>query len=389
MNTSSNNFMKAKINVIAFVGCMLLAMASCNNQECQMTTVVNSDGSCSRDIALHLDSTQLVTGKISQDKNCVDIGKNRKLSWSMQGQEKRHPWPMSRETYDSIAKIAADSGKTVRSMVTVHALSTWNSVADMSSHTIIKLEQSRIKPQAQLSSKFRWFYTDYTYRETYPQQKIPFKVPLSRFMSQEEMGFWFTGSPNLAQGLNGSEIDDLTGTIKSNLSKWMCANWFEALYAHIVKNYSAIASPPVAKQQFVALHDSLSKQFIHELNEPSNTFDLKDSEQFFANFFHSQAYTPLLKQESTIMHANPWIGQYLELTWFNIDYRVVMPGSITSCEGGIVKDEVAIFRLTGERLITANHCITIGSRATHTWAFIVTALVAIAALASVVYRKRK
>ena len=80
MNTSSNNFMKAKINVIAFVGSMLLAMASCNNQECQMTTVVNSDGSCSRDIALHLDSTQLVTGKISQDKNCVDIGKNWKLS---------------------------------------------------------------------------------------------------------------------------------------------------------------------------------------------------------------------------------------------------------------------------------------------------------------------
>jgi hypothetical protein len=72
----------------------------------------------------------------------------------------------------------------------------------MGEHTCFNLDSVKtLKPQTELKRSFRWFYTYYSYRETYHRQNLSFKVPLEKFMTGAEIGFWFTGFPNLTKGL--------------------------------------------------------------------------------------------------------------------------------------------------------------------------------------------
>jgi hypothetical protein len=376
--------MKTIIKVMILLAAV--ALASCGNDRYEMVTVVNKDGSCTRQLTMHVDSTQLTNGTLDTSKIAVRLDRQWKLTWSTRGSSVRHPFPMTRMQYDLI-KTALHGSKQVSDVVTVTAAASWDNAEQMGQNTHFALSGFTITPQAKLTRSFKWFYTDYYYRETYPRQRIAFSVPLTRYLSRDEVGYWFAGRPNLGKGMSGSELDDLMSGIKDKYSKWLCVNFFEWSFDAIVKNYASVTGAPVSKQQFVALHDSLSRYFAKKDGEIKD-LDNDQVSQCYREFFHSGAYSAVLDNDDMMAAQQQAVENFMRLSNLQIDYQLVMPGKITNHNDGIVTKGAIKYRLTGDRLLPGDYTLAAQSRVTNTWAFIVTALLIIITVALIVIRKK-
>lgn len=381
--------MKVNINHL-FLLVFLLLIASCTDRKCRMNTVIYKDGSCERTFEVQLDSSQLVSGKIDTIHNIVRNGIGWQLSWAVKGQNTRHPFPMSRQTYDS---IGSHISRRACDTIIVFISGKWRSAEEMGKHTCFNLDSIKtLKPQTELKRSFRWFYTYYSYRETYHKQDLSFKVPLKRFMTEDEIGFWFAGFPNLTKGLNGIEQDDIMSNIKDKYSKWLTTNYFETIYQLIVDNYCLVNKAPVSKQGFIHLHDVILQRF---MTKKENIFEEENTKKLFSNFFHSDAFSAVLDNDKLKENAYKALSNYIILTQFSVDYQLSMPGVITDSGRGIINSlasdnqQVISYRLTGERLIPDNYSITAQSRVTNIWAFVITAIVIFTAVYLYIRKMRK
>jgi hypothetical protein len=361
--------MKTKINVLVLL--VAVIMTSCSNDKYGMITVINRDGSCNRELTFHLDSAQLVSGKIDFRQVSVQLNRKWKMSWVVEGKKIHHSFPMTRQQYDSIKNSLHYSNKRVRDVVTVVASSSWDNVEVMGQNTKFALKGFHITPKAELSRSFKWFYTDYTYRETFPKQKIDFRLPLEKYLSKQEIGYWYAGQPNLGKGMSGCEIDNLIDGIKDKYSKWLDDNLFEMSYETVLKNYLSVIQAPVSKSEFVALHDSLS-HFFAKKNQ--KIIDEGQTAQFYQEYFHSNAYSSVLKNEQKMGKSQIELEKFEGLVTLNIDYQLVMPGKVIDDGGGIVGKNTISYRLSGERLIPNDYTIMARSRATNVWAFVLTGI---------------
>ena len=68
-----------------------------------------------------------------------------------------------------------------------------------------------------------------------------------------------------------------------------------------------------------------------------------------------------------------------------LDY--VMPGKVIDAGNGVVDGNVVHYKFSGERLIPHPYDVTITSRVTNVWAFVVTALVILLAIGCLFYRR--
>ena len=68
-----------------------------------------------------------------------------------------------------------------------------------------------------------------------------------------------------------------------------------------------------------------------------------------------------------------------------LDY--VMPGKVIDAGKGVAEGNVVRYKFSGERLIPHPYDVTITSRVTNVWAFVVTALVILLAIGCLFYRR--
>ena len=85
--------MKANIKIIAAMT-LVLIMASCKNKDDRMLTVINADGTCSREYTFH--STQQWLGIPPEEDYDSIVDKTWDRSWSVLGADSvRYPVPMT------------------------------------------------------------------------------------------------------------------------------------------------------------------------------------------------------------------------------------------------------------------------------------------------------
>lgn len=368
---------KRHINII-IATLMLLFLASCNDNHCNITTIINKDGSGSREITLHVDSAQLTTGRLNNKDNIPQIDNAYILSWSTEGDSSRHCMPMSKATYDSLRALQGDTGKSVGNIVAVHAVRNFSTVEEMAEHTCFKMGKIEVRPKATFKKSFRWFRTQVSFTETFPSQKINFLVPMSRYLSKEEIGYWCKGEPNLAEGLNGRETDDLTEAIKDKYSQWIRANYFEAAFRVIVNNYASLNNSPISKEAFMARHNTYRKAFEQESSYINSEEGLMETNRIFQKVFSAEVYTKLLEEKEEQIDSLSNFTKLQDLLQLDISYQLFLPGM----------KEPAIYRITGDRLLVDNCTIATTTSWPNYWAYIITVLLIIVLLI-VARRKRK
>lgn len=363
-------------NKIAFALTSLLILASCD-QYCDMTTIVNRDGTCSREISLHLDSTQLVSGKINEQENIVSIPKGYTLTWTLEGDTLRHAFPVPRSVYDSLQTQRGDTGKAVTQRVIVHARAIYNNVEDMAAHTLLTPDSLRIIPQARLKKQFRWFRTAYQFTETYPQQKIVFPVAPTKYLTEAELGYWTKGEPNLTEGLSGREADELADSIKHKLSQWLNDNYFEGLYQVVLRHYGELSKAPMSRETFIARHDSIRNAFLkYQDNDVESLADISSITWY--KVFGSTSYSDLLNEHEDEVFNIAGFDRLQALRSLDISYQLLLPGI----------EEPLRYRLSGDRLLMGPYTISAYSSMPNLWAYIVTALVILLAVVSLIVRRK-
>lgn len=356
-------------------------LASCdNNYHCGMKTIVNEDGTLSREFTLHLDSAQLVSGKLDAEKNMVVLDRAWQLSWALKGDSLRHQLPMAVDTYRALKQRCKDDNQDVNDTIVVYATRTFDHASVMGQNTQFKVGALNLSPVITLEKDFRFFYTTYRLKEIYRQPQLHFPVPLSRYFTKEEMGYWFSGTPNLGEGLSGMEVDDITQQLKRKYSRWIAANDFELTYKTILDNYSKTGLGPKDRARFVALHDSLLAAFSHV-----NTLEEfhEDKSTWFEKRLHTDAYSRVIDDKQLMAKVEELENTFVALLLFDVDYQVEMPS------GNQPKEEV--HRLTGTRLIAADVQLESTSVRRHTLAYAFTLFLLLGAIAGgwILHHKRK
>ena len=375
-----------KTNSKIIIAMMLaLLVASCRNKDDRMLTIVNEDGTCSREYTFHT-TQQWLAATPDEDYDSI-VDKSWERSWSVLGADSvRYPVPLTEAQLDSMQ--ALDNSQPLGNMLMVHCRKTYGSVEEMSAHLYRAdgshlVEVKGIKANSKLEKRFKWFYTDYTFNETFTYDGEPvFPVPISRFLGADTVAYWFTGQPDLMRNLSGAEMKERLDKIEAKVSQWTNANWFTEICNIIIENYDSIKNPPVSRERFISMRDSLA-MLPQVLNLSEKEWEAPVFSGELGEFFQSDAYSSFLKS----YEGGP--GQYTDLLSFGMPYDLVMPGTVTDAGMGEYDGEVIHYQLGGERLIPGAYTISATSRVTNIWAFVVTLLVILLAVGSWFYLRKR
>ena len=257
----------------------------------------------------------------------------------------------------------------------------------MSERTPLRLNGVQLRSKAKLDKRFRWFYTEYTFTETFYCVGDTFKLPATDYADKAEISYWFTGRPNLIEGMSGAEASQKLGDIEPQITKWLNDNLFKIGFDFIVANYDSIPNPPVSRERFIELHDSLAKYLISQADDILEI----QTDEALRNFFHSDAYAMFFDEDTPCGKAlNKEFQNSLNIFWFNVPYILEMPGSVVDPGNGTLQADGTIFYpFTGERLIPQDYTITATSRKVNIWACVVSGLIILLAIGSFLYRRKR
>lgn len=213
---------------------LILIVASCTQKPYDMLTTVHPDGSCTREFKLEADSLFMTgdSGSLSSEL-AILLDSSWVVNWKVGDGKTDVRFPINQRIYDSIQarmpwRKHEITGKKYREKpkFQVTLSRTFTSMQDMEAHYRIKPSSpwSKLHIRYSLDKRFRWFYTYFTYRETYSAIDLGFSLPIDSFMTSDEARFWFTGTPNLLNGMNGIEIRDFTGTLEDKYTNWFTTN---------------------------------------------------------------------------------------------------------------------------------------------------------------------
>ena len=373
--------------IYIILSALVVLMTSCTNRDERMLTVINEDGSCSREMSFHPYKEQ-VKASFNEplEINGLYYNTDWERTWSVTGDSIRHACPMTQQQWDSLQNVFANQN--VPDKILMHTKRHYQNVSEMSD-SLTRAVRHLFKATASLDKHFKWFYTDYTYKETFAIMDINqiFPVSLDRFVSADSASYWFTGEPNLAAGLTGAEQKEMLDDIETRISQWFNACTMAFVYAQVWLCYDEVKNPPVSKEQYIELKDSIvmssavrNMDLFCNINQVSNI--IKD-------FYHSDAYAPLFSDSTKwerLLETKYKSFENLARMKPMLDY--MMPGKVIDAGNGVVEGNVVRYKFSGERLIPHPYDVIITSRVINVWAFIITILIVLIAVGSFFYRRK-
>ena len=95
--------------ILTIVAAAVLLLTSCNNGHERMLTIINEDGSCSREMTINPDSFNL-TAPLDTTINVEGMifHPDWKRTWSVKGDSVRHACPMTQQQWDSLQNVFHD-----------------------------------------------------------------------------------------------------------------------------------------------------------------------------------------------------------------------------------------------------------------------------------------
>ena len=366
---------------------VILLVAACKPAT-EMLTVINSDGTCYRELTINADSSVMIGETIPSF--VAETDSSWTLSWKYSNEDIIHPdFPLTAHKYDSIVRKYSRDTINDGSMQII-ARKDFSSVKEMSEKfRYVKQEKkTNLNPGYYFEKKFRWFYTYYIYRETFDRLQLNFPVPLEKYLKKDEAEYWFNGSPEITKGMTGMEARDYLGDLENNYNNWLLDNYRTFAFDEIAKNYDRLSNPPVTKERLLALKDTIAP-----LGKLSIDDEMNDKlEKMLNNYFKTNAFSVFWNGNDSIMKKmENNFSETLEATLGlnEIRYKLRMPGKILKTNALVAGGDSLEWKISSNRMITGDYVIEAQSRKTNTWAFILTAFIICAAIGSFVYKPRK
>ena len=317
---------------------LLVALSACESGPIDMNTIIHADGTCRREICFKADTAALANGSIKAHSNILDILNND--GW----------------TYE------------VQDTLWVKACRDFSSPDEMAEAMPLQVAGHQVRSKAKLEKRFRWFYTDYIYTETFESIAPTFNIPLTNYMEKDMADYWLTGTPDVMKGYSGLEMKDYLDRMEDAFFHFVNANIMNDLMDVLAEHYDNIPKAPVSKEDFLARKSELIAQ-ADKMSVDGLNFDY---EKLLAETFKTEVYSQALKADTVITEA--WEQRqdiYVSLLMLDVDYQLTMPGGIIEilkCGDGVFRDGELHYRLNGMRLLAPCYTIKATSSGKNNWA---------------------
>lgn len=356
---------------------VVLTMASCKHWNLRIDTEINRDGSCTRRLWTDVD-TCLVMDE-SWEMTQFELANDSVKSLLASG--------VSDWRYD----INLDDDSTV-----VYVISReFDNVGDMTSNPVYRLYDRPVTSKASLDRKFKWFYTDYVYTETFDGWEKTFPISLDGYFDDDDQAsFMFTGYPEMPAGLTGMEMADYLSKLQEGLERWENAVLWDVELKVMEEYYDYFINPPVDYETFVSKHHKIincaNRRGVYILSSSDDDFSEGLKEVLKEVFGSDEVYNSILRAED----MNWGLRKQMDDKWemmsdkaialfaFNGSYTLKMPGKVIDAGHGIVEDGIVKYRFKGTFLVPGDYTFTATSRCVNVWAFLLAGLVITVAVGS-------
>ncbi len=372
----------------------ILTLVACESNT-GVNTIINNDGSCSQEIFFKADTATLISGKLhptSKQADILALDSGWALAWSYKGSDEQHPLPISEEEYRNIKKVIKESGynNSPCDTLLIHAKRSFGNVEEMCAASPFIIGRNPLETTGRLTTKFRWFCTDYTYTQTFKNLSHLFPWPQEyHFDSKEEARYYLTGQPDIImQGYTPEEKDKKLDELNNKGDRWITGNVLCRMCDFINYRSNTLAEPNMTPETYrqrreAAVRRALDSGItlgtnIETCNEITESLSFGENGSLF--FDNKYDYKKIFEEEIT--------QEYSSVISLRANYNLRMPGRIIDCGNGASKDGYVTYLLTGSNLVQDDYTITATSRVINIWAFVATIIAAIIASVAFTYRKR-
>ena len=234
-------------------------------------------------------------------------------------------------------------------------------------------------PEELLSKKFRWFYTDYSFKTTYKKLKYEVPVPIDNYLSREEQMLWTQGDMNNYKFLNAFEMNDYLNEIGDKFMEWYSRNCFEISLVCIKKLTTKYDLDIDRENIYKEIQRAKIEAFDINPEKVCTILDLFYKTKYFSELNEINKKTLENEFETAISVVNS-IGNV-------ICYELVHCGEITRTNAHIINSDTLIWKVDGIRLLFDNYILTAEYRIVNSWAFIFSGFILIIAVGSLCWRK--
>ena len=320
--------MKNNFAFVVLILILSLSFFSGCKKEYKTKTVIREDGSCERTVKLISDEKEI---------NFKDI---------------RYPVP-NKGKNGWIVKEEKESSDTSKYVYT--AYKKFALVDELNKEYN---DKNKYGVEVSLDKKFRWFYTFMEYKETY-KKYFPFNnIVLKDYLSADEYQKYING--------------DTSKVIKDRIDEFMMKNLLAEFWKNLkdslninhrgIISYESVYAKKEEIENWMKFNDKIFSD--HELNEASLGKILKIKD-----------VNPLFEMINSIV--DNITKEFVDSVVVDGDYtnNVVMPGIITASNSNSIRGNEAGWKLNVEKFCFDDYIMTVESRVTNVWAFVITAVV--------------
>lgn len=388
------------MKTLKHISCFTIAallLVSCVDGNIDMKTEIHEDGSCVRELCFYADSASLVNPQEATGL-LKDVFANEKWdkSWTVKDTTTNEvimegAYPMTPEQYHEaktrLQSQPSSNGDTTfinltPAKIQVCAKREFPTVEEMASELPICINGQQVKAKAILTKKFRWFYTDYVYTESFESFAPQFELSLNDFMDEDAVNYWLTGSPDIFKGYSGFEQKEYLDEMENKFFQYINANMCNDYFNMIADHYELFPDAPMSKEEFVAKgKELLDKRDLLSFNPLETDTLLNVITQYLGIDDYSIDTDNNENQLSQLWSER--MERYSFLVLFTADYALEMPGGIVNlndCGNMTFKDGKLHAQLNGIRLLAPEYTIQASSSVKNEWALWLSLLIGLAAI---------
>ncbi len=240
----------------------------------------------------------------------------------------------------------------------------------------VRPDTGAMKLSVSLQKRFEWFYTYYDYRETYSRRNLFAHVPVSEYLTKDEIDRY----------LYGEKSDSL----KAKVKMWENRNLFEEFFGPLVAEAQRRNDPQLPASSLAGKKNELFLRLMEAEDKPKDR-DKKVSDstgddesidlalKVFADVLHT---TEVLTLRSVAEQAWASITEKMEKdkhpdTW---TCSLQMPGLLLAANSNTVEGNLITWEFSADQIAVGDYVMQASSRTTNVWAFVVTGGVALLAV---------
>ena len=354
--------MKANPYYLYLIFISIIIMTSCTSRTHNMLTTIHENGSATRTFNQLADSVFLIGDTSSSNPFPFVLDSSWTITWQYDTMV-RTSWP---------AKNYSLKGDTKAS---IYAEKNFTTVDEMAEFDFLNSgEWKPLKTEILYERKFRWFYTYYYFRETFPSIDIFDKIPVTAYISEEKAMMWLQGNGYTLKGMNGLEFKSYLDEVEKQFDLWFNRSLFEEYIDIIVKNIELFDAPGINSSMILTQKDS-----IYKLYEKNHEELLESDFHIMDEYFDTRAFTRAFEEHEILQTKLDSVLLFTELFSDELEYSLLMPGKVLYTNAINPTTDTLLWKVDAYRFALFDYDLIAESRKPNWWAFLLSSLVVLTA----------